>query len=202
MFTAHKRARILIWHIKNERKINIGIAHEFYNVAADTEYQRNMRLVATPIESMTKVLSLIIVIQLMINIMPLPFVGLYMGLSARKTSKPDINVQRFVKRADLTDCWHGVLLDLLFQPLPIDPHGYIWKLINLAHSRSCRVFQGSQLARALKHRFCKWNNFVHQHQCFLQWMPEHVEPPQESFHPRFNSGAFDSLNFDWNRCQM
>lgn len=85
---------------KKPKKTN-GTVHEFYNVAADTEYQGDIRLVATPIESRTKMLSLIIVIQLMIKVVPLPFVGLYTGLSARKTSKPDIDIQQFVKRADL-----------------------------------------------------------------------------------------------------
>lgn len=58
--------------------------------------RQHTRLVATPIESVTKMLSPIIAVQLMTNLMPLPSVGKYKGLSAHKTSKPYINIQQLV----------------------------------------------------------------------------------------------------------
>lgn len=58
--------------------------------------RQHTRLVATPIESVTKMLSPVIAVQLMTNTMPLPSVGKYKGLSAHKTSKPYINIQQLV----------------------------------------------------------------------------------------------------------
>lgn len=63
------------------------------------EYQRNISLVATPIESVTKMLSPIIAVQWMTNTMLLPLVGKHQGLSARTTSKPYINIQKFVLKS-------------------------------------------------------------------------------------------------------
>lgn len=79
-------------------------------MVADTEYETNIRLVATPIESMTKMLSPVIGVQSMINTMPLPLVSKHKGLSARKTSKPDVTSSSLFKEpiqhtAGVVFCW-------------------------------------------------------------------------------------------------